>query len=721
MNNVSDVSLSTTNSNLLSGSIKWTGLGSGTDFSSVVEQLVELEKTNMYRLESWREEWVEKISSLEDLDSYMNSLRLNAEDLNTYSKFYTRTATSSSTSTVTVANTSMTDPGTHTVEVGENIVGQIISRPWEETAAVGGAAGSTMTITVGETSVDLVEGVDWDSTGDIYALAAAIGAAAGSIVQDVKVVDDKERSDELPGGPGTYKRLVIVAKEGGTDNQISVSDPTDLSMDEKLFDNPYFTPGQGWLSDVDINRTETGYTGSTNKTFSFRMVDTGIMGEDEIEVQWADDEGNSGSFVVAADDPLDGSVTYEVAQGLEIWFTDSGGDNRIFANDSFTIDAHAPTLQTAQDKGLAQVEKRVHEGFKDLITPITTAAAEFTYRYAGETYSVNVAANAKLENLVSAINDDPDNKNVVASIINDGMGTSTSYHLVLTGKETGAEHTIEIVSETLTDLDAGEDQFEVAQQATDAMIKIDGYPKESYDYVHRSTNTAGDVIDGVVLELHDTGESTITIANDIDAMKDKIEQFVQSINFVLDYIRQETAYDSDTGESGVMIGNYSYDMVRNAINEILSESIPGLDRENDTYTVFSQIGLQTDPDNDGQWIVDSNKLDEALNNDLDAVARLFVLDEDHNGQTVTGVCERLAEKLDAFTDSETGIANVLITNYTGIIKGIDDKLAQEERRINLVQQRLEEKFARLETTLGELSGQSEYIESQLDQLPDVGG
>ena len=582
---MSDVSLSTSNSNLLSGSIKWTGLGSGTDFSSVVDQLVELEKTNMYRLESWRKEWVEKISSLEDLDRYMNSLRLNAEDLSTYSKFYTRTATSSSTSTVTVANTSMTDPGTHTVEVGKNIVGQIISRPWEETAAVGGAAGSTMTITVGETSVDLVEGVDWDSTGDIYDLAAAIEAAAGSIIQDVRVVDDKERSDELPGGPGTYKRLVIVAQEGGTDNQISVSDPTDLSMDEKIFDNPYFTPGQGWLSDLDINRTETGYTGSTNKTFSFRMVDTGIMGEDEIEVQWADDEGNSGSFVVAADDPLDGSVTYEVAQGLEIWFTGSGGDNRIFANDSFTIDAHAPTLQTAQDKGLAQVEKRVHEGFKDLITPITTAAAEFTYRYAGETYTVKVAANAKLENLVSAINNDPDNKNVVASIINDGLGTSTSYHLVLTGKETGAEHTIEIVSETLTDLDAGEAQFEVAQQATDAMIKIDGYPK-SYDYVHRSTNTAGDVIDGIVLELHDTGESTITIANDIDAMKDKIEQFVQSINFVLNYVRQETAYDPDSKESGVMIGNYSYDMVRNAINEILSESIPGLDREKTTPTLF---------------------------------------------------------------------------------------------------------------------------------------
>jgi flagellar capping protein FliD len=717
---MSDVSLSSISSNLLSGSIKWTGLGSGTDFGTVVDQLVELEKTNMYRLEEWRKEWVAKIESLEKLDSYMDSLRLNAGDLNSYSEFYTRTATSSDSSVVTVTNTSMTDTGTHSVVVGEDIVGQIISRPWEETAAVGGAAGSTMTITVGETSVDLVEGVDWDSTGDINQLAADIMAAAGSIVEDVLVVDDKVRADSVPGGPGTYKRLVIVAKDGGTDNQISVTDPTDLAMDEKGFDDPFYTPGEGWLSNVQINRTATGYTGSTNKTFSFRMVTLGTMGEDDIEVEWADDEGNSGSFTVTADDPLDGSKTYSIAQGLEVWFTSTGGDNRIFSNDHFTIDAHAPTLQTAQDRGLAQVEKRVHKGFMDLITPITTSAAEFSYRYAGETFTVSVQANAKLEDLAAAINDDPDNKNVVASVINDGLGTATSYHLVLTGKETGAEHTIEIVSETLTDLDAGEADFEVAQQATDAMIKVDGYPSDDYDYIHRSTNTVGDLIDGVVFELHDTGESTITIANDTASIKAKIEQFVQSVNFVLDYIRQETKYDSETKEAGVMIGNYSYDMVRNAINEILTASIPGLDQETDTYTVLSQIGIETDPDNDGQWIVNSGTLDDALNNDLEAVARLFVLDTDHNGQTVTGVAEQLKEKLDIYTDSESGIANILIDNYTGIISGIDDKIAQEERRIALVRERLEEKFARLETALGKLNGQSEYIESQLKKLPNVG-
>jgi flagellar hook-associated protein 2 len=53
----SDVSISTANSDLLSGSIKWSGLSSGVDFSSVVDQLMEIEQTTVNRLELWKTTW----------------------------------------------------------------------------------------------------------------------------------------------------------------------------------------------------------------------------------------------------------------------------------------------------------------------------------------------------------------------------------------------------------------------------------------------------------------------------------------------------------------------------------------------------------------------------------------------------------------------------------------------------------------------------------------
>jgi flagellar hook-associated protein 2 len=394
----------------------------------------------------------------------------------------------------------------------------------------------------------------------------------------------------------------------------------------------------------------------------------------------------------------------------------------VIKSDTFTVDAFNPVLQNAQDKGLAQAERKVHQGFIDLLTPVTSTAATFVYWYEGEKIEVDLAAKAKLGDLVTAINGDPENPGVTASIINDGLATTTSYHLVLTGKHTGAQHTIEIDSDTTLDnfdvVDGtGGSLFSTSQKATDAMLKVDGYPSDAAGFIHRSSNTVADIIDGLVLELHDAGTATVTVSNNISAVKEKVQMLVDSVNFVLDYVAKETKYDSETKESGVMIGNYTYDMVRNAINGILYESIPGLEGDTDLYTHLSQLGIQTNPDLGGKWVIDTTKLNDALNKDPAAVARLFVLDDERGSE---GVLERLRVKMEGLTDSDTGIGNVLIENYNDIINGIDEKIAREERRIALVRERLEGKFSRLEVLLGQLDGQSKYIESQLDKLPTVG-
>jgi len=76
-------------------------------------------------------------------------------------------------------------------------------------------------------------------------------------------------------------------------------------------------------------------------------------------------------------------------------------------------------------------------------------------------------------------------------------------------------------------------------------------------------------------------------------------------------------------------------------------------------------------------------------------------------------------KLEELTDSEDGMANVLIDNYNGIIKGIDDKVANEEKRITLLRKRLDAKFARLEALMAQLNGELSYLEAQLAKLPSL--
>ncbi len=167
-----------------------------------------------------------------------------------------------------------------------------------------------------------------------------------------------------------------------------------------------------------------------------------------------------------------------------------------------------------------------------------------------------------------------------------------------------------------------------------------------------------------------------------------------------------------------MIGNYSYQIVAQRINDILTDAIPGLTDGVDTYVHLAQIGIKTNPDNDGKWEIDSTTLNNALLTDLEAVSKLFIKDEVAG---TDGVYELLRQELDDLTDSDDGPMNVLIEHYEDIIDGIDTRVEREERRVALVEERLTERFVALEVLLGQLSRQESYLLSLIESLPTIGG
>ncbi len=457
------------------------------------------------------------------------------------------------------------------------------------------------------------------------------------------------------------------------------------------------------------------YLGSTNKTFEFTLLNSGTIGTDAIGLSWSDSEGNSGTVTIPDDFNPSDEDTLSVSQGLELKF--SAGN--LIINDEFSIHAYSPDLQKGQDSGMARAEELIHSGFSDEnSTAVTGTDQTFTYTYAGQRVSVDVDADTTLSGLVSLINSDTDNPGVKASILDDGLGLATSYHLVVRGLDTGAAYNFNDISDTFTGGTFSSDDFTTNQEAQNSMLKVDGYPTDDYEYIQRQNNYITDVIEDVNLSLVDSGTSTVTISEDIDTIRGTIETFVTSVNFVLDYIKEETKYDSSTGEAGTMLGNYSYQMVQQRINEILTDSVPDLTDGEDTYVHLAQIGITTNPDNDGKWEIDDTTLNSALNSDLDAVAKLFARDETAD---TDGILELLSEELESLTDSDDGPMNILIDNYEGIIDGIDTRIEREERRIALVEDRLENQFARLEALLVKLSGQEAYLQQLIDQLPTIGG
>ena len=278
---------------------------------------------------------------------------------------------------------------------------------------------------------------------------------------------------------------------------------------------------------------------------------------------------------------------------------------------------------TVEVNQLALSDKQTHEGFVDENSTAVhdgPGDATFSYDYAGESYSITVAAGTTLAGLAAAINNDIDNPGVTATILNDGSGTSTAYHLVLTG-ETGASNAIENISSTLDNFSS---VFTETQTAQDAQIRVDGYPPDP-DWILSSTNEITEVISGVTLNLisANPGETiTISVTNDTDATKDKIQEFVDAYNEVIALINLKTKYDAETETAGILFGDSSVISIKNDLQTIISSAIPG-QLSNAPYSNLSAIGIESG--SGGMLSVDDSKLSDALEDNFTEVGELFAL------------------------------------------------------------------------------------------------
>ena len=803
----------------ISGSINFTGLGSGTDFNEVIEQLVEIESIQKMRLEYWKTTWEAKIDSMRGLNARMEAVEEAAAAMDTASEFLVRSATASDTSVITGTADSAAVPGAYTITVGADVRHIVQGAGWADTDTTAISMASTEDLILEINGSQYSISINANSTIDD--VVSAINTYFGGLAGDEQNLVAASTNDD--GTASNPHHLVLTCKTGGSDYRINVvQNPLLVSLDTKnvslAYDdnwtggvditvgghysgNKEDTPGaQGYdswviknetgsaqtlgsgafdltlykngvnagtitvpadytagdvievdegffitLGDGTINNNDeftvlgyannideaqlgtfngtsntisTGgnYLGSVNKTYSFTVVSGGSIDaggtEDTVTLRWTDSSGNTGTVSVNKS-----GTYYEVADGVKIQFDNAG---TLVESDEFTVNVFAADRQQAQDKGLAQVTKVVHEGFTDQDqSAVTTSNATFSYTYGGETISVAVSAGTTLTQLVSTINLDSDNPGVTASIINDGMGLPTSYKLVLTGQDTGAAYQITQVTHDFTgssfnangELGGG---FYRSQWATNSMVKVDGFPASDVEYMQRTTNQVDEVVAGVSLNLHDSGEAVITVSTDTASVVANIEALINAVNYTQAYIRSETYHDPAGEETGLLIGNYAYYLIKSDIDSMLYDGVSGLEDGVDTYTHLSQIGIHTDPDNEGVWVIDSDELLAALSSDPDAVANLFI---ENTAKGSDGVAQRLYDKMQDFTDADDGILNVLISNYSDIISNLDSKIEQEEKRLVLYQERQEERFARLEKALTELNAQSVTLESAIAQLP----
>ncbi|MDR2726046.1 MAG: flagellar filament capping protein FliD [Candidatus Adiutrix sp.] len=790
----------------ISGGIRWTGLASDTDFGKVVEQLVAIERRAITRQETWKSEWLKKLTAITGLDTRLSALKIDANSFDTRDKLLSRSAVSSNDKVVTLTNLSTAPAGSYEVEVGENIREKVASASFRADQPIGlipskvnmDAEGALLyangepallpglTQGVDYDALDPVTGYPLDTNGDVMPELLCYINGAGHLINknDQLVFKDSfdpadppsypdcvgretetgygypididgnilyDALEPVPQGAGpqpftitmggktlelkyaagvsfdpddpdtfgyyngnysmeqlaaainavvaedgytgpnisadiifdktrdgqAYSRLVITGGEGGSANHITISDPTNLGLDQKRFDEPVTTSLVGTTAVPKIAEGSV-YTGTSNKTITFVPTTTGVLGEKDITISWADTLGNRGSFTIKATDwdhtANDGQGglknPVKVLQGLELDFT--LGTNFI-ANEAFTIDCQVPVIQQAADSGMAASDKWIHQGWPDQTSPVTSGGAgRFDFRYAGENYSVTIGDGLGLAGLAEAINNFSQNPGVIASVINDGMGTATSYKLVLTGAHTGTEHGIEILSTTfLSRMDCSPDKFEHARYASNSMTRFDGHPNDGGSWLQRPTNEVSDTIEGTVVNLIGVGKATITIQNNVSDMANKIKSLVESVNLTKNFIKQNTKWGggklvsnllsngtveraTEGGEeNGVMIGNYGFQISLSELDRLMTRSIFTVDEFIEArfpdasersrltraekhelydqyledngliYTRLSDIGIRSDQSQGGVYVVEESKLIECLSRNPEAVIKLF--------------------------------------------------------------------------------------------------
>ncbi|WP_243545617.1 flagellar filament capping protein FliD [Pseudodesulfovibrio tunisiensis] len=283
-------------------------------------------------------------------------------------------------------------------------------------------------------------------------------------------------------------------------------------------------------------------------------------------------------------------------------------------------------------------------GTSALTDSITSSTTNFTFSYAGESYTLsNISAGTTLEGLVSYINHHAESKDKVrASTIFDG----NTYHLQIAGRDLGADNQV-IISDTGSMIFKPSD-FNESQNAGNAKIKVNGFPPGADEWLERDSNQIKDAVDGLTLNLKNAEpgtQVTLTVSTDTNKIKENVHKFVEAVNIVRTQLQKITKIDTSTKEvqGSILSGNYGVDIIGQNLKNIVADVGKGFEfyndktKSGDLYSALSQIGIHTDPQEGSETYgllkIDDEELDKALKENPTEVAKLFAasdLGESHS-------------------------------------------------------------------------------------------
>lgn len=312
----------------------------------------------------------------------------------------------------------------------------------------------------------------------------------------------------------------------------------------------------------------------------------------------------------------------------------------------------------------------------------------------GDVLEVDVTAgDSSLESVRDAIN--AADGGIAASIVNDGSGSP--YRLVLAAKDTGTEATITQVDFT-GDL-AASLGLDAATEVTarDASLTVNGIDISS------QSNTVEGAIQGVTLNLAEAGTQSLSVARDDEASRSAIQGFVESYNKLETTINSLTRFDSESGNSGALLGNSSLRSVEARLRSVMQDVLPG-----DGLARLQDLGISLQKD--GTLELDDEVLDDLLANRNADVAAFFAGDGEEAG---------FAGRVDTMLEGILAPQGLLSTATGGLetsMESLGGRYEQMERSIGQTIERYRTQFSQLDSMIATMNSTSQYLTQQFDMM-----
>ncbi len=326
--------------------------------------------------------------------------------------------------------------------------------------------------------------------------------------------------------------------------------------------------------------------------------------------------------------------------------------------------------------------------------------------------AANISLSASDDGAAAAdkINSNSDSP-VYAVFVQDPLGDTTKDRLVLTRKDTG-----EYQQGDMAVAGAAWTSSETYAAGVNAKFTVDGGTQQE-----SRSNVVKSAVPGLQLTLKSTGTTSVTVgapAPDQDAIKTKVQAFVDQYNSTIDLIRSKLTEkrvpnaSSDTdARKGALFADPQLTGLLSQLRSAMSDKtgIGG------AITSLADIGVSTGTasggasDADavaGKLKLDVDKLTDALTDNRTA-AKSFLTD------ATNGIAAKLTGLLDPVSRASTGLIDVRANEAGDESSDIDDRIAALEARLAQRQERLTAQFTAMEQALAQSQSQGSWLTSQL--------